>query len=161
MLNSHSSLTLSSQGKCSIPWIHPMDQQVYASPVPRTPHLAAILQVRSHWHRVEGQSKLPWPADYTSFDTAKGTIGFMGCQSTLLAHVQLAIHQYPQALFVRAVLYSFIPWVVFLWPMCNSLHLDLLKFVRLSWAHSLSLSRSLCVASHPSAILYHPAWCHP
>ena len=36
-------------------------------------------------------------------------VGFLGCEGTLLAHVQLPIHQYPQC---RAVLNPFIPQLV-------------------------------------------------
>jgi len=34
--------------------------------------------------------------------------GFLGYEGTLLAHVQFAIYQYPQVLFGRVVLYSYI-----------------------------------------------------
>ncbi|KAK4820994.1 hypothetical protein QYF61_009460 [Mycteria americana] len=36
-------------------------------------------------------------------------VGFLGCECTLLAHVQLFIHQYPQVLLCRAALNPFIP----------------------------------------------------
>ena len=36
-------------------------------------------------------------------------IGFLGCERTLLAHVQLFIHHYPQVLLRRAALNPFIP----------------------------------------------------
>ena len=35
-------------------------------------------------------------------------VGFLGCEGTLLAHVQLAIHQYSQVIFSRAVIHPFI-----------------------------------------------------
>ena len=34
-------------------------------------------------------------------------VDFLGCEGTLLAHVQLAIHQYPQVFFSRAAVNSF------------------------------------------------------
>jgi len=68
------------------------------SPVLRTPHLDAVLQVRSHQHRAEGQDH--YPAGQTS-DAAQDTVGFLSCESTLLAHVQLAIYQNSQVLFNR------------------------------------------------------------
>ena len=37
---------------------------------------------------------------------------FKGCEGTLLDHVELAIHQYPQVLFSRAVLPPYIPQLV-------------------------------------------------
>ncbi|KAK4813810.1 hypothetical protein QYF61_026414, partial [Mycteria americana] len=36
-------------------------------------------------------------------------VGFLGCKRTLLAHVQLFVHQYPQVLFRRATLDHIIP----------------------------------------------------
>ena len=39
-------------------------------------------------------------------------VGFLGCEDTLLVHVQLAIHQKTQVLFVRAALNPFIPQLV-------------------------------------------------
>ncbi|KAK4830182.1 hypothetical protein QYF61_008973 [Mycteria americana] len=56
-------------------------QQVCVFPVLRTPELDAALQ---------------------------DTVGFLGCECTLLAHVQLFIHQYPQVLLHRAALNPFI-----------------------------------------------------
>ena len=38
--------------------------------------------------------------------------GFLGCKGTLLARVQLPIHQNPQVLFSRAVLHPYISWLV-------------------------------------------------
>lgn len=38
--------------------------------------------------------------------------------------------------------------------MCKTLHLDLWNLMRFSWTHSLSLSRSLWMTSHPSGILF-------
>jgi len=43
------------------------------------------------------------------FDAAQNTIGLLGCECTLVAHVQLFIHQYPQVLLGRAALNPFIP----------------------------------------------------
>ena len=98
---------------------HPLDhfcgplldvlQQVCISPVLRAPHLDAVLQ-----QRVEGLDHLPQLAGHISFDTAQDTVGFLGWEGTLLAHVQLPIHQYLQAFFKRAVLSPFIPQLVLL-----------------------------------------------
>ncbi|KAK4815925.1 LOW QUALITY PROTEIN: hypothetical protein QYF61_010182 [Mycteria americana] len=72
--------------------------------------LDAVLQAGSHQSRVEGQNHLPRPpAGHASFDAAQGTVGLLGCECTLLAHVQLLIHQYPQVLFRRAALDHIIP----------------------------------------------------
>ena len=79
-------------------------QQVYISPVLRVPHLAAVAQVRPHQHRVEEQDHLPHPAGHASFDAVQDTVGFLSREGTLLAHVHLSIHQYPQVLSFRATL---------------------------------------------------------
>ncbi|KAK4830181.1 hypothetical protein QYF61_008972 [Mycteria americana] len=88
----------------------PLDplQQVHVFPVLRTPELDAALQVGSHQSRAEGQNHLPRPAGHAAFDAAQDTVGFLGCECTLSAHVQLFIHQYPQVLLHRAALNPFI-----------------------------------------------------
>ncbi|KAK4811013.1 LOW QUALITY PROTEIN: hypothetical protein QYF61_015717 [Mycteria americana] len=89
----------------------PLDplQQVHVFPVLRAPELDAVLQVRSHQSRVEWQNHLPQPAGHASFDAAQDTVGLLGCEHTLPAHVQLFVHQYPQVLFRRAALNHIIP----------------------------------------------------
>ena len=89
-----------------------MLKQVHISPVLRTLHLGTELQVRTHQCRVEGQDHLPQPAGHTSFDASQDTFGFLGCEGTLLAHVQLPTHQYPQVLFGKSVLHPHIPQLV-------------------------------------------------
>ena len=54
----------------------------------------AGLQVGSHESGVKEQNPLPRPAGHASFDAAQDTVGFLGCKHTLLAHVELLIHQY-------------------------------------------------------------------
>ena len=53
-----------------------------------------VLQVRSHQHGVEGQDHPLCPAGHISFDAAQDMVDFLGCEGTLLAHVQLPIQQY-------------------------------------------------------------------
>ncbi|KAK4827796.1 hypothetical protein QYF61_021788 [Mycteria americana] len=60
--------------------------------------LDAVLQVGFHQSEVEGQNHLPQPAGHASFDAAQDTVGFLGCERTLLAHIQFFIHWYPQVL---------------------------------------------------------------
>jgi len=43
---------------------------------------------------------------------AQDTVGFLGCECTLSAHVQLFIHQYPQVLLRRAAVNPFTPQLV-------------------------------------------------
>lgn len=84
-------------------------EQVHVSTALRTQHLDTVLQVRSHQHRVERQNHFLWLDDHTSSDAAQDTIDFLGCKEMLLAHVHLPIHQYPQVLFSRFVLYPSVP----------------------------------------------------
>ena len=63
-------------------------------------------------HRAEGQDHLPHSAGHTALDAAQDTVGFLGCEDTILAHIQLPIHQYPQVSFSRAALDPFIPQLV-------------------------------------------------
>jgi len=92
----------------------PLDmlQQAHVPPVLRTPHPDTALLVRPHQCRIEGQDHLPQPAGHTSFDASQDTFGFLGCEGTLLAHVQLPTHQYPQVLFGKSVLHPHIPQLV-------------------------------------------------
>ena len=78
-------------------------QQIYISPLLRTPCLDTVLQVWPHQHRVKGQNHRSQPARHSSFDAAQDMVGFLGCKGTLLAHVQLAIQQYPQVSFLAGL----------------------------------------------------------
>ncbi|KAK4819924.1 hypothetical protein QYF61_015299 [Mycteria americana] len=83
--------------------------QLHVLLVLRAPELDAVLQVRSHQSRVEGQNHLPRPAGHASSDAAQDVVGLLGCECTLSAHVQLFVHQYPHVLFRRAALDHIIP----------------------------------------------------
>ncbi|KAK4826723.1 LOW QUALITY PROTEIN: hypothetical protein QYF61_010976 [Mycteria americana] len=89
----------------------PLDplQQLHVLLVLRAPELDAVLQVGSHQSRAEGQNHLPRPAGHASLDAAQDTAGLLGCERTLLGHVQLFIHQYPKVLLRRAALDHIIP----------------------------------------------------
>ena len=52
---------------------------------------------------------LPRPAGHASFDAAQDTVGFLVCEGTLLAHVQLAIYHYPQVFFQQGYAQFFHP----------------------------------------------------
>ena len=59
------------------------------------------------------QSREAGSVGHGSFDAAaQDTVGFLCCEGTLLAHVQLPIHQYSQVFFSRAALNPFIPQLV-------------------------------------------------
>jgi len=62
-------------------------------PVLKAPELASGLQVSSHQSRAEWQNHLPLSAGHAAFDAAQDTAGLLGCERTLVAHVQLFIHQ--------------------------------------------------------------------
>ena len=53
--------------------------------------------------RAEKRGDGPLPAA-TPVDATQGTAGLLGCRNTTLAHVQLPLHQDPQALLCRAAL---------------------------------------------------------
>jgi len=57
-------------------------------------------------HRAEGQDHLPCFVGCTALGASQGEVGFLGCASTVLAHVQLAIHiqRTPRSFINRAVL---------------------------------------------------------
>ena len=84
-------------------------QQVHVFPVLRAPELDAGLPVGSHQSGAEGQNPLPQPAGHIAGDAAQGTVGLLGCEHTLLPHVQVLLHQQPQVLLLRAALNPFIP----------------------------------------------------
>ncbi|KAK4824741.1 hypothetical protein QYF61_018213 [Mycteria americana] len=84
-------------------------QQLHVLLVLRAPELDTGFQVGSHQSRVEGQNHLPQPAGHASSDAAQDTVGLLHCKRTLLPHVQLFVHQYPQVLFHRATLNHIIP----------------------------------------------------
>jgi len=78
-------------------------------PVLRAPGLDAGLQVGSYQSRAEGQNHPPQRAGQVSLDAAQDTVGLLGCEFTLVAHIQLFIHQYTLVLLSRAALNPFIP----------------------------------------------------
>jgi len=88
----------------------PLDllQQLRVLLVLGTPELDTGLQVGSHQSGVEGQNHLPRPAGHASLDAAQDTVGRLGCECTLVAHVKFFIYQYPQILLLRAALNPFI-----------------------------------------------------
>ena len=70
----------------------PLDvlQQVCVSSVLRTPHLDAVLQPSEVSPALSrGAGTPPLPCCHTAFDVAQDTVGFLGCEGTLLTYVQL------------------------------------------------------------------------
>jgi len=72
-----------------------MEQAAQERPGRSTPDVTSQGQSRG------GQSP-SCPAGHAPVDTAQGTFGFLGCKSTLLAHVQLFFHQNTQVLLCSA-----------------------------------------------------------
>ena len=64
-----------------------MLQQAYASPIARTLQIHAVIQVRPHQGKIEGQDHLPQPADRSYFDVVQDTVAFLFCKGALLAHI--------------------------------------------------------------------------
>ena len=60
-----------------------------------------------HKGRAEGNNHHPLPSGHPSSYAAQDTVGFLGCEHTLLALAQLFIHQNPQVLLIRLVLDEF------------------------------------------------------
>ena len=77
-------------------------QQVHVSPVLRASHQDTVLQVRSHYCTVQEQVQLT-----CLFDATQDMIDCLGCEGTLLAHIQHIIH-YHQGFIGRADLHLYI-----------------------------------------------------
>jgi len=69
--------------------------------------------VGSHQNGVERQDHLPQPAGHAAFDAAQDEVGLLGCERTLLGHVELLVNQYPQVLLLRSGLNPFSAQPVF------------------------------------------------
>ncbi|KAK4826516.1 hypothetical protein QYF61_010013 [Mycteria americana] len=66
--------------------------------VVRGPKLNTGFEVWPHQCRVQGHDHFPSPAGHTIPDASQDAIDFLGHLGTLLAHIQLAVYQYPQVL---------------------------------------------------------------
>ncbi|KAK4818676.1 hypothetical protein QYF61_017421 [Mycteria americana] len=76
----------------------------------------------------------------------QGTVGLLGCERTLSAHIQLSVHQYTKSFSAGLLLITSSP------SLCRTLHLALLNLMRFTQAHFSSLSRSLWMTSRPSGM---------
>ncbi|KAK4829505.1 hypothetical protein QYF61_005144 [Mycteria americana] len=77
--------------------------------VARGPKLNTVFEVRPHQCRVQGDNHFPTPAGHAIFDTSQDAIGFLGHLGTLLAHIQAAVNQHPQVLFLLAAFQPLFP----------------------------------------------------
>ena len=67
--------------------------------------------------QTRGDNLFHWPADHASFAAAQDVVGFLGCKSTFLAHVQLFVSQYHRVLLHQYVCLG-LPK-----PRCRTLHM--------------------------------------
>ena len=81
--------------------------QVYLFSALRTPHLDTVLKELTS---VEQRGRIT-SLDLLAMLPLKDAVSFLGCKGTLLARIQIPIHQYPQVFFCRAVLYPYTPSV--------------------------------------------------
>ncbi|KAK4824542.1 LOW QUALITY PROTEIN: hypothetical protein QYF61_016146, partial [Mycteria americana] len=84
-------------------------QHLNVSLVVRGPKLNTVFKVRPHQCRVQGHDHFSSPAGHTIPDTSQDAIGFLGHLGTLLAHIQPAVNQHPQVLFLWAAFQPLFP----------------------------------------------------
>ncbi|KAK4817647.1 LOW QUALITY PROTEIN: hypothetical protein QYF61_023237 [Mycteria americana] len=75
----------------------------------RGPKLNTAFEVWPHQCRVQGDHHFPSPAGHTIPHTSQDAIGFLGHLGTLLAHIQPAVNQHPQVLFLQAAFQPLFP----------------------------------------------------
>jgi len=131
-------------------------QKLHILPELGAPVLDEVLQLGPHEGRIEGSSHLPHPVDHPSSEGTQDTIGLPGCKHSLLAHVKFLLTTTPQSFSVLLLPWNFSPSLyIYLRlprPKCKTLHFALVNLIRFTRAHLLSLSRSLWMASLPSAV---------
>jgi len=113
-LNSPSSLSLPSQGRCSIlrSFLWPSSGcAITGSHLFCTEDSISGCSTLGEVSPVQrdGQSHFPQPAYHAAIAAAQDMVCFLGCEGTLLAHVQLPIHQYPHVLSGSAALHPYVP----------------------------------------------------
>jgi len=107
-----------------------------------------------------GAESPPSTCQRASLHAVQDISGLLVCERTLLAHVQLFIHQYPQVLLGRAPLNPFIPQPLLIGSgvaliQVQDLALGLVEPHEVHTGplfHFSSLSRSLWMTSHPSGV---------
>ncbi|KAK4832565.1 hypothetical protein QYF61_024065 [Mycteria americana] len=112
-LNGPSSLSRSSSDFCSRPFTSFVALLwTRSSTSIEGPKLNTGFEVRPHQCRVQGHDHFPTPAGHTISGTSQDAIGFLGHLGTLLAHIQLAVHQHPQVLLCWAAFQPLFPKLV-------------------------------------------------
>ncbi|KAK4820022.1 hypothetical protein QYF61_017695 [Mycteria americana] len=84
-------------------------QPLNVSLVEGGPTLNTGFEVRPHQCPVQGHNHFPSPAGHTISDTSQDATGLLGHLGTLLAHIQAAVDQHPQVLFLRAAFQPLFP----------------------------------------------------
>ncbi|GAB0199151.1 hypothetical protein GRJ2_002380500 [Grus japonensis] len=75
----------------------------------RGPKLNPALEMWPHQSQVQGDDHCPGPAGHTIPDTSQDAVGCLGHLGTLLAHVQSAVNQHSQVLFLQAAFQPLCP----------------------------------------------------
>lgn len=97
----------------------------------RGPKLSTVLELQSHQCRVQMHKHFPSPAGHAISDVGQDVTTLLGHLGTLMAPVDLAFNQHPQALFCWATLQALFPQAVplhGLWPRCDTRHFTCSKF---------------------------------
>jgi len=64
-------------------------------------------------HQSRGAESPPSHAAHAAGDADQGTVGFLGCERTLMGHVELLINQQPEVLLLKAALDPFSTQLLF------------------------------------------------
>jgi len=112
-------------------------QKLYIFPVLRA-QIWTQYSMGPHKGRVKGNNHIPVPAGHSSVHATWDTVGFLSCKCTLLAHVKFFTHQIFSSSSPSLYIYLRLPL-----PKSNNVYLDLLNLISFTWAHLLSLSRSI------------------
>ena len=78
-------------------------QQLCSLLVVRGPKLNTVFEEWPHQCWVQGDNHFPAPAGYAIPDTSLDAVGLLGLLGTLLAHVQPAVNQHPQDLYITVM----------------------------------------------------------
>jgi len=111
----------------------------------RAPGLDSALQMGPQEGKGDGSSHLP-------HSTGQDSVSLLGCKCTLLTHLKFFINHNPKSFLDGLLSRSSFSLSLYIclglpWPKCSTLHLALMNLIRYTWAHPLSLFRSLSVAS--------------
>lgn len=119
---------------------------------PQTGHIT-IFHVLSRKCWLERNNRFPPIFGYTPVSTAQHLVNFHCCQGTLLAHVEVVVHQdLPEELFPSQSVPSLHHRKNFFILRGRTLHLSSLSFIRFLSTHSSSLSRSFWMPALPTSV---------